>query len=71
MLETWRRADETDFIEGAWLFDHFYPIFGDTDGPCMEAWTTLSALTPRILSLPLYPELPPEDVVFVADVLLT
>ena len=45
LLETWQRADELDFIEGAWLFDHFYPIFGDTDGPCMEAWTTLSALT--------------------------
>ncbi len=45
LLETWQRADATDFIEGAWLFDHFYPIFGDTDGPCMEAWTTLSALT--------------------------
>lgn len=45
LLGTWQRADETDFIEGAWLFDHFYPIFGDTDGPCMEAWTTLSALT--------------------------
>ncbi len=45
LLKTWQRADEADFIEGAWLFDHFYPIFGDTDGPCMEAWTTLSALT--------------------------
>ena len=45
LLGTWQWADETDFIEGAWLFDHFYPIFGDTDGPCMEAWTTLSALT--------------------------
>ncbi len=29
----------------AWNFDHFYPILAeDTSGPCMEAWTTLSAL---------------------------
>lgn len=44
MLETWRRADDTEGIDGAWLFDHFYPIFGDPEGPCLEAWTTLAAL---------------------------
>lgn len=44
MLEVWKAADEIDLFESAWNFDHFYPIRGDTDGPCLEAWVTLSAL---------------------------
>lgn len=44
MLDVWRAADEIDLFESAWNFDHFYPIRGDTDGPCLEAWVTLSAL---------------------------
>jgi len=44
MLRTWQVADETDVFSSAWVFDHFYPIFGDTDGPCLEGWTSLSAL---------------------------
>src|SRR5439155_23426526 len=24
--------------------DHFYPIFSDSTGPCMEGWVTLTAL---------------------------
>lgn len=44
MLDIWRAADEIDLFESAWNFDHFYPIRGDTDGPCLEAWVTLSAL---------------------------
>jgi F420-dependent oxidoreductase-like protein len=44
MLELWRTADEIDLFESAWNFDHFYPLRGDTDGPCLEAWVTLSAL---------------------------
>ena len=44
ILEIWRAADEIDVYESAWNFDHFYPLRGDTDGPCLEAWVTLSAL---------------------------
>lgn len=44
MLSTWQRADSIESIDSAWVFDHFYPIFGDTDGPCLEGWTSLSAL---------------------------
>lgn len=44
MLEVWRAADARPVFESAWNFDHFYPIRGDTDGPCLEAWVTLSAL---------------------------
>ena len=44
MLDVWRTADEIDLYESAWNFDHFYPIRGDADGPCLEAWVTLAAL---------------------------
>jgi len=44
MLAVWREADETPAFEHAWLFDHFAPIQGDLDGPCLEGWTTLTAL---------------------------
>lgn len=44
LLAMWQRADQIEAIESAWLFDHFYPIFSDPTGPCLESWTTLSAL---------------------------
>lgn len=44
MLSVWQAADEIETFESAWNFDHFYPLVGDTNGPCMEAWVTLSAL---------------------------
>ena len=44
MLEVWTAADATEVFESAWNFDHFYPLRGDTNGPCLEAWVTLSAL---------------------------
>ena len=44
MLDVWRAADDIDVFESAWNFDHFYPIFSDSDGPCLEAWTMLAAM---------------------------
>lgn len=44
MLAVWRAADDIDLFESGWTFDHFYPIFSDSTGPCMEGWTTLTAL---------------------------
>ncbi|HEY3831527.1 MAG TPA: TIGR03560 family F420-dependent LLM class oxidoreductase [Acidimicrobiia bacterium] len=44
MLDVWRAADDIELFESAWNFDHFYPIFSDSDGPCMEAWTMLAAM---------------------------
>ncbi|MDI2131614.1 LLM class F420-dependent oxidoreductase [Yinghuangia seranimata] len=44
LLALWRAADEAEVFESAWTFDHFYPIYGDPDGPCLEGWTTLAAL---------------------------
>jgi F420-dependent oxidoreductase-like protein len=44
MLAVWRAADDIDFYESGWTFDHFYPIFSDSTGPCLEGWVTLTAL---------------------------
>ncbi len=37
-------ADQADVFHQFWNFDHFYPIKGDTDGPCLEAWVTLTGI---------------------------
>lgn len=44
MLAVWRAADEIELFESGWTFDHFYPIFSDSKGPCLEAWVTTTAL---------------------------
>src|SRR3954466_7769188 len=44
MLAVWQAADDIDVYESGWTFDHFYPIFSDSTGPCLEGWTTLTAL---------------------------
>src|SRR3954452_547503 len=44
MLAVWQAADELDVFESGWTFDHFYPIFSDSTGPCLEGWVTLTAL---------------------------
>jgi F420-dependent oxidoreductase-like protein len=44
MLAVWREAEGIPEIEHAWLFDHFAPINSDVNGPCLEGWTTLTAL---------------------------
>lgn len=44
ILEIWRAADALPVFEHAWLYDHFIPITGNPDGPCMDGWTLLSAL---------------------------
>ncbi len=44
MLPIWQTADDIDVFESGWTFDHFYPIFSDSSGPCLEGWTTLTAL---------------------------
>jgi F420-dependent oxidoreductase-like protein len=43
LLKRIRFAEDAGF-DGAWVFDHFTPLYGDRDGPCMEGWTLLAAL---------------------------
>ncbi len=40
----WREADDIEVFESGWTFDHFYPIFSDSRGPCLEGWTVMTAL---------------------------
>jgi F420-dependent oxidoreductase-like protein len=35
---------ESAGFDGAWVFDHFTPLYGDPNGPCMEAWALLAGL---------------------------
>ena len=44
LREFWAVADTIEIFESGWLFDHFYPIAGDPDGPCLEGWSALAAL---------------------------
>src|SRR5580658_10157379 len=44
MLAVFRAADDIDVFESGWTFDHFYPIFSASAGPCLEGWVTLTAL---------------------------
>src|SRR5208282_3652291 len=44
MREFWAKVDAWGY-DSLWAFDHFYPIFSDPTGPCMESWTVLSALS--------------------------
>jgi len=44
LLTFWQVADDVDIFESGWVFDHFYPIFSDSTGPCLEGWTVLTAL---------------------------
>ena len=43
LLNRVRFAEEAGF-DGAWVFDHFKPLYGDPQGPCLEGWTLLGAL---------------------------
>src|SRR3989442_1816015 len=43
LLASWKEAEALGF-DSAWVFDHFIPIFGNQDGPCLEGWTMLAAL---------------------------
>jgi F420-dependent oxidoreductase-like protein len=44
MLVVWKAADANPAFEHLWLFDHFAPISGSLDGPCLEGWTALAAM---------------------------
>lgn len=40
---TWRAADEMG-ADSIWIWDHFYPLFGDPDATHFEGWTLLAAM---------------------------
>lgn len=44
MLEIWKEADQVEFFESAWNWDHLYPLRSDPHGTSLDGWVTLSAL---------------------------
>jgi F420-dependent oxidoreductase-like protein len=47
LLSVWQCVEREGF-DHAWTFDHFIPIFSNPLGPCMEGWTTLTALMAQV-----------------------
>ena len=43
MRAAWRAADDMG-VDSIWIWDHFYPLFGDMDATHFEAWTLLSTM---------------------------
>ena len=43
LREAWIGAD-TLGVDTIWTWDHFYPLFGEPDGPHYECWTILAAI---------------------------
>lgn len=44
LRDIWMAADQIEFFESAWNWDHFYPLTGDMAGPNFEGWTMLAAM---------------------------
>lgn len=47
ILAVWQLVEREGF-DHAWTFDHFIPIFSNPEGPCLEGWTTLTALMAQV-----------------------
>lgn len=43
ILERVKLAEDAGF-DGAWVFDHFKPLYAEPTGPCLEGWTLLAGL---------------------------
>ncbi|MEZ5382012.1 MAG: LLM class F420-dependent oxidoreductase [Microthrixaceae bacterium] len=43
LREAWRAADDLG-ADSIWLWDHFYPLYGDPEAPHFEAYTLLAAM---------------------------
>ncbi len=43
LRDAWRRADAMG-ADSIWIWDHFFPLFGDPDATHFEGWTLLSAM---------------------------
>jgi probable F420-dependent oxidoreductase len=43
LRSAWREADALG-VDSIWVWDHFFPLYGEPDGPHFEGWTLLCAL---------------------------
>ncbi len=39
----WQAADEMG-VDSIWVWDHFFPLYGEPDGPHFEGWSLLAAM---------------------------
>jgi len=43
LRSAWERADAMG-VDSIWTWDHFYPLYGDDNGPHFEGWSLLAAM---------------------------
>ncbi len=43
LRSAWERADQLG-VDSIWTWDHFYPLYGEPDGPHYEGWSLLAAM---------------------------
>ena len=43
LREAWQTADQMG-VDSVWTWDHFYPLYGEKDGPHFEGWSLLAAM---------------------------
>jgi probable F420-dependent oxidoreductase len=43
LRDAWKRADAVG-VDSLWVWDHFYPLYGDPDAAHFEAYTVLAAM---------------------------
>ncbi|MBV1893706.1 MAG: LLM class F420-dependent oxidoreductase [Ilumatobacteraceae bacterium] len=43
LQDAWRRAESIG-VDSIWLWDHFYPLYGDPEADHFEGWTLLAAM---------------------------
>src|SRR6478736_9431899 len=43
LREAWRMADAMG-VDSIWTWDHFYPLYGEPDGPHFEGWVSLATM---------------------------
>ena len=51
LREAWRTADAMG-VDSIWTWDHFYPLYGEPDGPHFEGWVTLTTMAADTSSAP-------------------
>ena len=43
LRDAWQRAD-TLGVDSIWVWDHFYPLYGDPDGAHFEGWSIIAGM---------------------------
>jgi probable F420-dependent oxidoreductase len=43
LRDAWRQADDMG-VDSIWTWDHFFPLYGEPDGPHFEGWLTLATM---------------------------